>query len=675
MANPGVAPAWQRPRPGVGPFLVAGALVLVALVAAQLLVSKGQPQVPEYLDARDPAVRAAVAGSDTRDGFLAALLSQTEERYPPADEIWSIVGGGYDRPAARSLWDDGRQVAFGSAPPFAVPLDPTWAEDPNHDLRWLRDYHSLRWLKIPAAAYLATGDTRYRDQVKHYLLDWIADNPHSREAPSVRSWFDGAVGYRTDLMVELFEPVLADALSPAEFGVLLESLERHGRALDRYLSRPGLIGHNHNLFHALSLYSLANAFPQLAEADQWRDDARQRISALLPEMVEVDEGVSLEQAASYHLLATRLFARADEYLGRFGDGLTDEELATLSRMAAFAAILTMPNGQLPAFGDTPYGADGSQALVDLQERGIDHPYLDYVLSRGATGDEPPDASFFPRSGYAIMRPNYSSGDGWLRDLQLVVDTSPAVRDHGHDDTMNVLLAAFGSPLLVDSGGPFAYGNDGRDAFVGARAHNVVVVDDGEPASGATRDLVMTDDERHSLVAATYPAAGGVDDRRTVILLKPALVVIVDWLGPPDDVAHDYELLFHLPPDASVAPSPAQDARNERHGMIEAGSAAMGYRVASSDDLFGDVVEGQEQPALGWVTESHLQRTPAPVLSFRQHGGAAWFATALSPDAAGAGRVPDLAVREVGEQLRLTVSDGQTSATIEIASDGHVSLVD
>jgi hypothetical protein len=257
----------------------------------------------------------------------------------------------------------------------------------------------------------------------------------------------------------------------------------------------------------------------------------------------------------------------------------------------------------------------------------------------------------------------------------VVDTSPVLRDHGHDDTMNVLLAAFGSPLLVDSGGPFAYGNEGRQAFVSAWAHNVVVADDGEPMSGATRDLVMTDDERHSVVAATYAAAGGVDDRRTVILLKPSLVLIVDRLGPVEEVQHDYTLLYHLPPDARVDPSPEQSARNERHGMIEAGSAAMGYRVLSSDDLFADVVEGQEQPALGWVTESHLQRTPAPVLSFRQYGAAAWFATALAPAEVGAGTVPDLSVSEVGDGLRLTVSDGRTTATIELAADGSVSLLD
>jgi heparinase II/III-like protein len=676
MANRKVALNWQRPRLRVGPLLIViGALVVVAL-SAPLLVMKGRPPVPEYLDARDPTVDAALAGSTSQDEFLARLLARTTALYPPEDEIWSVESGGYDRPATRSLWDDGRQVVFGSAAPFAVPENPTWAENPHHDLTWLRDYHSLRWLNIPASAYLATGDTRYRDQVKFYLLDWIADNPRGRGAPSERSWFDGAVGYRTDLVVDLFAPVLADALTPAEFGVLLGSLELHGRLLDRYLSMPGLAGHNHNLFHALSLYSLANAFPQLEQADQWRSDARQRISTLMPEMVDVDEGVSLEQAASYHMLAIRLFGRADEYLSQFGDGLSDAEMATLSRMAAFAALLMTPDGDLPAIGDTAYGTDGRQALAQLKQRGITNPFADFALSRGAEGTEPPDASFFPRSGYAIMRPNYSRGDAWERDLQLIVDTSPQMRDHGHNDVMNVLLTAFGNALLVDSGGPYAYGDEGRDAFVDAIGHNVVVVDGGATAPGPARNLVETDDDRHSVVAATYGAAEGVDDRRTVILLKPSTVVIVDRLTPLDDASHDYELLYHLPPEATVSqPADLPAGPNTESGVVDAGSASMGYTVTSSDHMSAEVVEGRSDPALGWVTEGHLQRTPAPVLSFREQAGEAWFATALSAAPAGAGQAPTVSVREIGDRLEVTVTAGRDSATIELAADGSVSLVD
>ncbi|HEY7848254.1 MAG TPA: heparinase II/III family protein [Candidatus Limnocylindria bacterium] len=576
--------------------------------------------------------------------------------YPPT--AGGTTAGG---PSARELWDQGRQVRFGGFPIFRVPRDPTWAEDPFDDTTWLRHYHSLTWLRIPGQAYLETGETRYRVQVKRYLLDWIEANPRGA-APSHRAWFDGAVGYRTDVMVELFRPVLAGALTAHERSLFRESLVAHGGALSTYLRRVGLAGHNHNLFHALQLYNLSVAFPKLPGAGDWRSAARRRVSSLLPEMVSLNEGVSLEQAASYHLLAMELFNKADQFLDRFDDGLSRRERQTLASMAGFAALLLSPTQEMPAIGDTPYGAGGWKRLVALRQAGLTDPFADYVLTHGRSGQRPPDSNFFPESGYAILRPTYSPGEAWSRDLQLVVDMSARARPHGHDDVMNILLTAHGHSLLIDSGGPYAYGKPGRRDFVSALAHNVVVADDASAEPGPLRTLVGMDTAAHAVVAGSYMVAPGVRDHRTVLLAKPDLVLVVDRLRATDREQHRYRLLYHLPPDATVMAAGTA-------GEVQAGTAGMGFRIVGRRSLRMDVVRGQADPPLGWVTKRHLARKPAAVLKVAQTGRDAWFVSVLAPSSAGDARAPQVRVAERGSALVVTVIRAERTDRFRIGADG------
>ena len=616
-----------------------------------------------YVD--DGQSRGRPAGANV--GSTQAVCVPIVDSDPAPADLRSTGRARFGQPAARKQWDQGQQIRLGGFPTFAVPEDPTWAEDPFDDTTWLRNYHSLTWLLIPARAYLVTGAPRYQEQVKRYLLDWIEENPRG-SAPSTRAWFDGSVGYRTDLMVELFKPVLADALTADELGQLLESLRVHGRALRDYLRLPGLVGHNHNLFHALQLYNLSVAFPELPGADGWRTEARRRVSSLMPEMVSVNEGVSLEQAANYHLLAMQLFDRADGYLKRFDDGLSRAELQTLASMASFAALLFSPTQELPAIGDTQYGANGWDRLVALRAKGPIDPFADYVLTHGRSGQRPPDSNFFPESGYAILRPAYSPCQAWSNDLQLIVDTSARERPHGHDDVMNVLLTAYGHSLLIDSGGPYAYGKPERHGFVGALAHNVVVADDASVEPGPVGDLVETDTATHSVVAGSYMVAKGVRDRRTVVLAKPELVLVVDQLQATDNELHRYRLLYHLPPDATVT-------ADGTAGLVRAGTAGMGFRVVGSRPLEMEVVEGRAATSLGWVTNGHRARTPAPTLSVAQTGRELWFVTVLAPSSAGEARVPQVRVTESGEALEITVIRNERTDRFRIDADGTVRLAD
>ncbi len=616
-----------------------------------------------YLDFERPALREIAREARQRESLVSALADHIRAAHPGPATLWRTQAS-LGSPAAAAAWDDGRQVTFVNFPPWPVPADPDWSEDPYANISWQFYYHSLGWLQAPARGWTAADDPQPADEVLGYVLDWIADNPQ-RDPPSVRSWYDHAVAYRTDTLVDLF-PMLAQAASPEELQVILRALQRHGTLLHGYLAEPRFEGHNHSLFHALSLYNLATALPDLLGSQRWRADGRARVSALLGEMVDRAEAVSREQASSYHYLAIGLFVQADEFLALHGEGLTPDERHVLAHMVEWAALLAAPDGSLPAMGDTSAGAAADLAtLRRYQDAGLSTPWSEYLLSGGAEGERPPDAIVRPATGYALLRAAHGEPGESRDDLHLLVDMSDVLHSHGHRDAMNILLTAAGGPLLVDSGGPFVYGDRRHADFVATRAHNTVVVDGADQASGSVSVTTQLEGEGFAAVEGEHALFEGVTHRRLVVLLKPDVVVVLDRLQAVNEASHDYELLYHLPPGSEAATNRLAAAVETEAG------AAMALAVASSADAGLQVVSGQENPALGWVTTEYLVRVPAPVLRYAATASDAWFVTAIvtGPSAS----VPPLALdateRDGSLAVQLGVGDRSWALAVPPAGGG------
>ena len=644
-------------------MIVAACLLVGAAGLLTVMSFRRGTTVPAHLNQEHPAVSALAAIARDDADFRAHLLDYFSQRQVPSDSLWRADAAEDELDVAH--WRNGRHVQFLNYEPWPVPEDPDWSESPHGNRSWEFRYHSLSWLWAPASAYLETGSVSDQEEVRDLTLDWITENPR-RGPPSPRSWYDHAVAVRTDVIVSLFQPVLVESLSPAQLDTLLGALHLHGLQLDRLLADPRFTGHNHNLFHALSLYNLATAFPELADASQWRQKARDRISALLGEMVHLGEGVSVEQATSYHFLALNLFADAHEFLARHDDGLEPAELRTLTRMSTFAALVTAPNGELAAIGDTEY-AERRDATSSAEAVGVLSPQARFVASAGEEGTRPPDAAFFPESGYAVLRPSYGERGQWLDDLHLVVDMSAERLYHGHADTLNLILSAYGGPLVVDSGGPYAYGNPDRADFVGPAAHNTVLVDGDRDHVSTQSSMARTlDTGDYSFLDGSLITSDAVHHRRGIILVKPDLVLVIDELASIDDASHRLDLLYHFPPNATVDMSGGQLTLATEVG------AGLGMGIVASGALETEVVMGRgadDPPALGWVTPAHARRVPAPVLVASQSGDSAWFVTAIAPARADAVVVPSLSATRTADGFEIEVSNASRTWRVTVPTQG------
>ena len=598
--------------------------------------------------------------------LAAAVRTYFDVSARPSGPLWDTLAG-MNSPDAYGMWKKAHEIQFPGFSAWQVPGKPSWSEDPFHSSTWQFDYQSLGWIQSIAYGYEVGASASDRATAIDLILSWIRGNPRTHP-PSSFSWYDHSVALRTDTLVALYSPLLRAALSPGELAEYLSSLHEHGQVLRAMLDDPQWKGHNHGFYHAMALYNLAVQFPEFRESGEWKRSARARLSGLLTEMVEPKEGASLEQASSYQFVAINLFDLAGKYLAAHDDSFDAGERSLLARMVEFGALLTDPNGLLPAVGDTSFGAPVPMDILrEAAADGFTTPAVTYLLSHGTTGQPPPTVEVDPQSGYALVRSRYTAGEGWADDPHLVVDMGPTRRVHGHDDAMNILLAAGGRQLLVDSGGPFIYDDPRRVDFVRSYAHNTVVVDGATMPPGDAHITRWSSSDSAFVIEGRHTAGPSVSHDRAVILLQSGLVLVIDELKAEDGGDHRYDVLWHFPPDASVESGPTT-------AEVIAGAAELRMSWASTASTSAHVVRGQTKPyLLGWVTPGYGTMTPAPVLDVAVPGETTWVVTAV---AAGRGPAQPEVSASSPQPGRLIISVSTTSGThtqVDYTYGGTVSV--
>ena len=625
-------------------------ILLIVVVTVALLAPSVASDIPDRRCAV-PAEVLAVIDTGKRLGLEACRASRSDylARLGTLLHARATSRGGEPSPeesdrsrAAREAWASSRSILLAGEDPWIVPREPTWKENPFRNLTWRARFHSLEWL-APAAEAFRDGDADSGQDVRHYVLNWMTANPAA--APVTRvAWYDGAVWRRTNALLRYWD-VLTGTLSAEELAVVLTSLHEHGVRLHEYLSDERFTGHNHNLFHALALHNLASEIPELVDADEWRSAAYERIETLAPEMLNPIDGVSTEQASAYHAVALNAFAGAAEYLHAQGTALSASTSALLEKATEFGALLPAPGGYLPGVGDTLYGASDTpmlEALRRLASLGVRSSTSEYVLSRGRDGDRPADAVFFEGEGYAIFRPSFGETGEWERDLHVVVDMGPTRRFHGHHDAMNVLMSVDGEQILADSGGPYKYGAAGREHFVRPAAHNTVIVD-GISEARAGGDISWTMDAPHySGISGSVRHQLGTH-HRSVLVLKPSVVVVLDRVTASDAAEHRYDVLYHLDPQANT------EIRSDG-ARIRVGRAAVEMTVADTAPA-----EAQLELSTGWVTPKMADREATTVIRHSSRAVDACFAAVI--DSRRESDPPRVSLSEAGDGCDLTVRAG------------------
>jgi len=465
-------------------------------------------------------------------------------------------------------------------------LDPAVVGD--YKLLWELNRH--QHLVTLGQAYAYSRDARYADAFVAQLTGWIAANP-----PLIGvNWASSLeLSYRAISWIWALQ-LFADApqLTDEVLLTALESLRRHARHIERYLSTY-YSPNTHLTGEALGLLYAGTALPLFEAAERWRTTGWAILREQLFRQVRAD-GTYFEQALYYHRYTSDIYHHALLLADANGWPRDAEMRERVRRLDEALANVVLADGTVPLVGDDDGGrlmrldglalrdarptlATGAALLgaPALRPAGTDAAE-ECLWLLGATGAGAL-ASLAPLRAAMQSRGFTEGGLYVLRDdgsgLWAVADGGAhgALNcGHAHADALHLEVALDGRSLLTDSG-TFSYTGQGREAFRATAAHNTVTVD-GE-SSSITGGLFhwrhvarTTTDAWLSLPGAdlwrgTHDGFARLPDpvlhQRTVLLLHGRYLVVLDVLDATG--AHRWTAHWHWTP--ALVAQPSEDGRS------------------------------------------------------------------------------------------------------------------
>lgn len=506
-----------------------------------------------------------------------------------------------------------------------------WDEDPFSDRSWNWSLHVMRYVADLTHVAGKRNNPAYLQAAEDLVFDWIQDNYLVRqsEVPSKMTWHDHATALRLMAWLVFWESWHKSELADADEIVLfLSTVIAHAEKL----AHPDFYtpSHNHGIDQDFALIALSACLPELKMSNQWRNLAVKRLNVQITDTISKN-GVHLEHSPGYHLSTFRLLHEIDKFSRNHGlEVLPDQGLKRLlEKMANFLAYVTKPNGSFPLIGDTtPRQIVRNEILKDYAQK---DPILQYVLSRGKSGQPGKVTKIYKDEGYAFLRDSWKPKDGFSQGTYIAFSAAANEgRAHKHSDDLSFVLSAHGQDLLVDAGRhSYKHGSPERNFVISAAAHNVVLVDH-KGFSGFTANI---DSHSHeppvSTIEAHHENYPGTTHRRSLVYLRPNRLLLIDAIKPTHKKNeslmknHEYTQLFHLARNAKVL--------TRESGQTYASSGDVFLRIKQllwSDKDSQEVVEGSLEPYQGWISYKHGELTSAPVVSFNKTGSSALFITFL-----------------------------------------------
>ncbi len=416
----------------------------------------------------------------------------------------------YDMPA----WDDlpwCEDWRFGHRWPNAFFRQYNFYEfdKPNaYDVKFPWELSRLNFVMIPTLLAVLEQDEQWPRTLNTILNSWRKANPFANSV----NWYPMEAAMRGVNLAMLVSLLAHHRIADSDLMQnSLELCELHGRFIFRSIEYGEVRG-NHFAAEIVALLLLGSLLrDEVPEARRWLEYAQQYatievLGQFLP------DGIQFEKSTSYHRLVTELFLVAFVAMQKAGLTIDRDAHYRLQQACRYTKAYTRPDGLAPLWGDS----DDAHALwFDVRHHRDHRPlselaaafFNDPTLTSGeicsivvpllldrascrhgqqssSTSENENTVQYFAEGGMvcATYGENYFIADVGEVGLQ-------RRGGHGHLDSLSFELTLQGVPLIIDPGSYIYTGDmDARNAFRSARAHNVVVVDDQEPATFFPRHM-------------------------------------------------------------------------------------------------------------------------------------------------------------------------------------------
>lgn len=400
-----------------------------------------------------------------------------------------------------------------------------------------------------------------------------------------------------------------------------------------------------------TLLEFGQTHPELRKSREWFETGLTELLANARETVHPD-GSLWEASIGYHGLVANRFLRLIENADRFEVELPRWFRRSVERMLEYVLYMPQPNMRIPATGDT-FGP--SDIGVNLLGRGYKiwgrQDFLWGATNR-AEGHRPASLSVaFPYSGWWVMRTS------WDEDAVYALLRNGPSRGHGHNDSLQLVMFAYGSELLIDPG-IYVYGTPEANALISTSAHSTITVD-GRNAHIAAKETFWESNSAFDYFDGTNAGYQGLDNvnmRRRVLFAKPNMFIVVDDVAGPG--TRDLISRFVCPQGQAKVQGSRAVFRDGRNGLL--------VTTPENHEPLLSITEGK-RPAAGdrLVPIPVITRSVRAELPYRMvqvltpfQGNRAPNVQVRVEDAAGADLVVVVENRTEGKTIRATIpSDG------------------
>ncbi|NUR96267.1 MAG: alginate lyase family protein [Kribbellaceae bacterium] len=397
-------------------------------------------------------------------------------------------------------------------------------------------------------------------------LDFFADNqswPQNRNlsaAKRLAQLVSGFSVFRTDPGIDASDLVAYLSGVHATTDFLAGALQIH-------------IGNNWYVSMARSIHAAAVFLPEFSASPGWEWFAVRSAERFLRAYLKGD-GVYREPAFNYQAYVADILNSVIAVRESNGRTVPDSLVQAADWIADSLFATRQPNLEPAAIGDTPNDDAGTSAI---RRSGVRNSWPDFTwAASGRTEGTAPTLSstVFPIS-FAVQR------SGWDADARYMLinnQNSSYTASHRHPDDLSLVMAAYGRPLIVDSGvGDYSATQTNNWMRRETAAHNTIEVDGAPQAAGVPRTTSLW---RSNAGLDIYRGAAmgyrPVAHDRAVYFVKPGFWVVSDDLTG-DTAAHDYRQLWHFPGDP-VTVNPTTKVATVGFGTAPGAAPAAGVQL-------------------------------------------------------------------------------------------------
>ncbi len=545
---------------------------------------------------------------------LAAVVRYFRARPEPDPSLLATPNAGAVEASERAI---AREFVFYQVPGKVPPGNWDWTWRPGTDWEWTYALNRHHWWAELAAAYLATGDQRYAQELDSLIRSWVGQCPV--HVDDISSWRTLETGIRVAgpwigiLSAMKATPVITDTA----WIMYLRAIHDHAEHL---VAHPK--ANNWLLVESNGLLTCGIVFPEFRRAKDWVRTAVERFEREMEQSVHPD-GAHIEYSSSYHFLSLHSFTaamdKADRTVGRvFSDAFRNR----LELMWEYPMYMMRPDGRLPLLNDS----DTADIRPQLRAAGERFGRQDFVFAatNGREGTPPADTSHrFPWVRRAVMR------SGWDEHAFYgFLETAPCGSGHVNEDALTFEIMAYGQPLIGTMG---RYSYDPvpvRRYLVSSAAYNTVMID------GEGQKWTKTHPDRSTWVAReptadpwsstaeqdvaygrfngpwTGDLSGVVWERRMAFhkpdakLRRPGFWVVRDTFT--GEGGHELRFLLHFYPGNVVCDDETHTVRSDYSGAHANVLVAFEHPEAVKFDC----AHGQEDPPRGWYSARYGVIEPA-----------------------------------------------------------------